>query len=445
MNVSSIASSASSGGSGKFAMLDLAPQGDLRYPFYYAQRESLLPFISDKHLSLLAPLLIYWLVSLAYHTLDVLQLPFFEQYRLHEPEEVTKRNRVSVRQVVKMVLLQQVIQTVLGLVVLDGDEVSHAQVFADHRAAMRALGQTLARLLSPLVGERKAVEALSAAGPDSIEFMYWWGVPVIQMWWAFLVMDTWQYFLHRAFHESRWLYRHFHSHHHRLYVPYAFGALYNHPLEGLLFDSLGGALSHKCAFMTIRQGVLLFTFATYKTVSDHGGYALPWWIDPLHLIFPNTAAYHDVHHQMQGLRFNYSQPFFIHFDVLFGTRMSVEKFQKLLEGKKAKDQQRRATGEEEKAANGDSVAPVSDPALSSSVSASNSTGAKAELRERRPHANGNGTATNGHADATETVVDDLPPSEILKDGLSNGSAVAANPLVTTSEADHRAKAGTSTE
>lgn len=45
-------------------------------------------------------------------------------------------------------------------------------------------------------------------------------------------MDAWQYVLHRAFHESRFLYRHFHSHHHRLYVPYAFGALYNHPFEG---------------------------------------------------------------------------------------------------------------------------------------------------------------------------------------------------------------------
>lgn len=47
-------------------------------------------------------------------------------------------------------------------------------------------------------------------------------------------MDAWQYALHRSFHESRFLYKHFHSHHHRLYVPYAFGALYNHPLEGVL-------------------------------------------------------------------------------------------------------------------------------------------------------------------------------------------------------------------
>lgn len=45
-------------------------------------------------------------------------------------------------------------------------------------------------------------------------------------------MDAWQYAMHRAFHENKFLYRNFHSHHHRLYVPYAYGALYNHPVEG---------------------------------------------------------------------------------------------------------------------------------------------------------------------------------------------------------------------
>ncbi|KAK0520212.1 Sphingolipid C4-hydroxylase sur2 [Tilletia horrida] len=429
-----------------FAQLDLAPApGELHYPFYHAQRASLLPFLSDKLLSLLAPILIYWLVSLAYHTLDVLQLPYFEKFRLHEPEEITKRNKVSVAQVVRMVLVQQAIQTALGLLVLDGDEVSHAQVFADHRADMNALGQTLGRWVAPLLGERRTIELLTAAGPRAIEWLYWWGVPTVQLWWAFLVMDTWQYFFHRAFHESRWLYRNFHSHHHRLYVPYAFGALYNHPLEGLLFDSLGGAVSHKCAFMTIRQGVLLFSFATYKTVSDHGGYALPWYIDPLHLFFPNTAAYHDVHHQMQGLRFNYSQPFFIHFDVLFGTRMSVDKFKKLVEGKK----ERREKGGGEVAAEASpSTAGVESNTSSVQPSARSKT---ADLRARRPAAaadaaesiaNGNANENgNGHAH----VADDLPPSQILKNQIPNGNGRGhPDPLVTTTEADYRAKAGTST-
>lgn len=94
--------------------------------------------------------------------------------------------------------------------------------------------------------------------------------------------------------------------------------------------------------MTMRQGIVLFTFSTLKTVADHGGYAFPWYIDPLHLIFPNNAEYHDVHHQMTGLKFNYSQPFFVHFDAIFGTRISPEKFRKMREANEAKRQKRAA-------------------------------------------------------------------------------------------------------
>lgn len=112
-------------------------------------------------------------------------------------------------------------------------------------------------------------------------------------------------------------------------------------------DSVGGALSHAASFMTGRQGILLFTFATFKTVSDHGGYAFPIFLDPLGLFFPNTAEYHDVHHQSNGLRYNFSQPFFIHFDVLFGTRMKVETFNKMKEEKEKKRLQRSLDKQEE--------------------------------------------------------------------------------------------------
>ncbi|CAD6921154.1 unnamed protein product [Tilletia controversa] len=45
--------------------------------------------------------------------------------------------------------------------------------------------------------------------------------------------------------------------------------------SGLLFDSFGCALFHNAALMTTRQDIALLTFATFKTVSDHGGYSLP--------------------------------------------------------------------------------------------------------------------------------------------------------------------------
>lgn len=110
-------------------------------------------------------------------------------------------------------------------------------------------------------------------------------------------MDTWQYFLHRGFHTNKYLYRTFHSVHHRLYVPYAFGALYNHWLEGLVLDSLGAVVSHYLTAMSVRQAILLFTVSTLKTVDDHCGYALPF--DPFQVLFPNNASYHDIHHQVR--------------------------------------------------------------------------------------------------------------------------------------------------
>ncbi|UZJ56697.1 hypothetical protein CBS101457_006017 [Exobasidium rhododendri] len=301
------------------------------YPFYFRQTISMLPFVSDKYLSLLLPIAIYWAASLWYLFLDTSRFAFFEKFRLHEPQEVQKRNRVGAKKVILMVFVQQIFQTMVGLLVLEGEEVSRLEIFQDHKVNVDAIGVKVAKMAINVAGLSNGVKLMHLMGPNIANWIYWWGIPLVQFMWAFFVMDAWQYFMHRAFHESRFLYKHFHSHHHRLYVPYAFGALYNHPLEGLLLDSAGGALSHACALMTVRQGILLFASSTFKTVSDHGGYAFPMWLDPLHLLFPNTSEYHDVHHQMQGLKFNYSQPFFVHFDVVFGTRMSAEKFQKMRE------------------------------------------------------------------------------------------------------------------
>lgn len=140
-----------------------------------------------------------------------------------------------------------------------------------------------------------------------------------------LVLDTWQYFMHRYMHHSKFLYKHIHSQHHRLVVPYAFGALYNHPLEGLLLDTIGGALSFLLSGMTPRSSIFFFSFATIKTVDDHCGLWLPGNL--FHVFFQNNTAYHDVHHQLYGSKYNFSQPFFVVWDRILGTYMpySLEK------------------------------------------------------------------------------------------------------------------------
>lgn len=100
-------------------------------------------------------------------------------------------------------------------------------------------------------------------------------------------------------------------------MPYAFGALYNHPFEGFLLDTCGTGLAYLLAGMTPRQSMWFFTCSTIKTVDDHCGYALPF--DPLQHITSNNAGYHDVHHQSWGIKTNFSQPFFTFWDRALGT------------------------------------------------------------------------------------------------------------------------------
>lgn len=100
-------------------------------------------------------------------------------------------------------------------------------------------------------------------------------------------------------------------------MPYAYGALYNHPLEGFLLDTLGAGIAYLVTGMTARQSIWFFTCSTIKTVDDHCGYALPF--DPLQRLTSNNAGYHDVHHQSWGIKTNFSQPFFTFWDRVLGT------------------------------------------------------------------------------------------------------------------------------
>lgn len=231
--------------------------------------------VSDELLGTFVPILIYWVYSGIYALLGS-----FENYRLHSKKDEDEKNLVSKPTVVKGVLLQQTIQAVVAILLFtvtgnDG-------------------GDAVSQKPSLLVLARQFVTAM-------------------------LVLDTWQYFMHRYMHHNKFLYKHIHSLHHRLVVPYAFGALYNHPLEGLLLDTIGGALSFLVTGMSPRTSIFFFSFATIKTVDDHCGLWLPGNL--FHICFRNNTAYHDVHHQLYGSKYNFSQPFFIVWDRILGTHM----------------------------------------------------------------------------------------------------------------------------
>ncbi|KAJ6820514.1 putative sphinganine C4-monooxygenase 1 [Iris pallida] len=236
--------------------------------------------VSDDLLGTFVPIVVYWIYSGMYVMLGGLN-----NYRLHTKAEEDTKNLVSKGTVVKGVLLQQVFQIAVSLI------------------------------LFTLVNDGTGVV------PPQPPLLVIAGQFLIGM----VVIDTWQYFMHRYMHINKFLYRHIHSKHHSLVVPYSFGALYNHPLEGLLLDTVGGVLSFLLSGMTPRTSIFFFSFATVKTVDDHCGLWLPGNL--FHLFFNNNSAYHDIHHQLYGNKYNFSQPFFVAWDKILGTHMaySLEK------------------------------------------------------------------------------------------------------------------------
>lgn len=225
-------------------MSDLPP-----LPTYtLSPRPPLLSPIPDNILALILPVVGYWALSMFYHFLDVND--YFPQYRLHTPAELRKRNRVTRYEVVRDVLLQQVIQTLAGLVLSlfdseeqTGKEEYDVAVWAGRlRLAQRVLPRLLALvgidasgLAKNLSGNGYAMlggalggghypgltQSIMHNGAETMapafagwelavaNFVYWYFIPGLQFAWAVCVLDTWQYFLHRAMHLNRWLYGEF--------------------------------------------------------------------------------------------------------------------------------------------------------------------------------------------------------------------------------------------
>ncbi|KAG1723727.1 fatty acid hydroxylase superfamily-domain-containing protein [Suillus paluster] len=294
----------------------------IKIPFYFSLRPNLFDGIPDTYVAVAAPVLAYWFMSLIFHCLDISSWKWLDKYRIHESEEVKSRNLATYWEVIRAVIIQHVMQTMLGLAWLtEPPEISVARC----QSQMEDLGRTLILVLRFLMGEETGMKFLDLRGPEMTHWLYWWGIPVVQILFALFIFDTWQYFLHRSMHMNKYLYKKIHSVHHRLYVPYAFGALYNHPIEGFLLDSLGAVIAEYAACLSVRQSIFLFAFSTCKTVDDHCGYSLPF--DPFQMMSGNNADYHDIHHQTIGIKSNFSQPFFIHWDALLGTRMTREDIQ----------------------------------------------------------------------------------------------------------------------
>ncbi|KAJ3067007.1 hypothetical protein HDU98_009760 [Podochytrium sp. JEL0797] len=201
----------------------------------------------------------------------------FELHRIPTDQSARKPNKVTVAKVIRTVAFQHVIQclTALSLVILTRPE---------------------------------NVLDWKMESPAMV---------VLKLFIASLLLDTYQYWLHYLMHVNRTLYRTFHIVHHELTVPFAFGALYNHPFEGFLLDTVGGAIPSLILNMHPWTSALFYSIATLKTVDDHCGYAWAW--SPGVLFNSNGAAYHDIHHWGKGRMYNFAQPFYTFWDHAMGT------------------------------------------------------------------------------------------------------------------------------
>jgi sphinganine C4-monooxygenase len=154
----------------------------LHPPIYHTTSPSILSFISDKHLSLFAPIFLYWALSLAFYAIDLAQFPYFERLRIHESPEVLARNKATVLDVVKAVVFQQVVQTALGLCWLESEEdILRREVYMDHLDEMSKLAPVVGRLLVLLLGQRTADNVIQSHGKDVVQWVYWWGIPAVQL------------------------------------------------------------------------------------------------------------------------------------------------------------------------------------------------------------------------------------------------------------------------
>ncbi|XP_002732803.1 cholesterol 25-hydroxylase-like protein 1, member 2 [Saccoglossus kowalevskii] len=147
-----------------------------------------------------------------------------------------------------------------------------------------------------------------------------------------LIFDLEYYVWHYVHHRNRFLYNHFHALHHRYYSPFSWVTQYLHPWELLsvgVFVTTTPWVIADCHPLTA-WGFMVTNIIV--SIEAHIGFDFPW---SLHHWCPfglwGGAPKHDMHHQRP--QSNY-QPFFTHFDRLFGTSTSFRYAGGVIENKK---------------------------------------------------------------------------------------------------------------
>ena len=131
-----------------------------------------------------------------------------------------------------------------------------------------------------------------------------WYYLLIGLWW----IDTIEYATHYIMHKVPFLYKNFHKEHHRIHIPYSFGALYNSTFEATLTSSMM-LYGFYLLGISFPEFIVVTALANIATVLDHSN----------ELTFFNYKhKFHNLHHSKYQ-NSNFQQPFFTYYDRLFGT------------------------------------------------------------------------------------------------------------------------------
>lgn len=121
-----------------------------------------------------------------------------------------------------------------------------------------------------------------------------WYVAAIQIVFFLLLDDYLFYWMHRYFHDNKWLLKHVHSVHHRIKNTCALDGTYFHWFEYVAISSLAmvGPILVGCHIYVLYAWIII---RNLEAADGHAGYDLPW--NPLrYLPLYDGPVYHDFHH-----------------------------------------------------------------------------------------------------------------------------------------------------
>jgi len=117
--------------------------------------------------------------------LDVSGWAWVQHYRIRDGSDVTSRNKATLGQVIRAVILQQSIQTALGWWWLR--DIEPADV--THGRAMGHLYPIVLRALDLALGKQNATRLAALHGPAIVSIVYWWAIPTVQFLFALYVLS----------------------------------------------------------------------------------------------------------------------------------------------------------------------------------------------------------------------------------------------------------------